>query len=56
MALACTHNLEVKETQATGRWELQAGDTLWFKLSSTQSGQCREEDTLAQDPDESDSS
>ncbi|MFW6106505.1 MAG: glycoside hydrolase family 15 protein, partial [Desulfovermiculus sp.] len=53
MALACTHTLEVKETQATGRWELQAGDTLWFKLSSTQSGQCREEDTLAQDPDES---
>ena len=52
MALGCTHPLEVEETQAQGRWELQTGDTLWFKLSSTQSGQCREEDTRALDPEQ----
>ena len=50
MALSCTHPLDIESDRATGRWELQAGDTVWFRLASTQSGQCREEDTLAQDP------
>ena len=50
MALGCTHPLEVEPDQATARWELRAGDVVWLKLGSTQSGQCLQEDTLAQDP------
>lgn len=50
MALSCTHPLQVTDNQASGRFELQAGDILWFKLGSTQSGQCREEDKHLQDP------
>jgi len=50
MALSCTHPLEAEADQARGRWELQAGDTVWLRLGSTQSGQCREEDTDVQDP------
>ncbi len=50
MALSCTHPLEVEPDQATARWELRAGDVVWLKLGSTQSGQCLQEDTLAQDP------
>ena len=52
MALGCTHPLKAQDDQAAGRWHLQAGDTVWLRLGSTQSGQCREEDTLALDPEQ----
>jgi GH15 family glucan-1,4-alpha-glucosidase len=53
MALSCTHELHIESDQATAHWSLHSGDTVWFRLGSTESGLCRHEDTLPETPSRS---